>query len=45
MIFFIYYNNRKYSTTGIAPYVIMRNVNDPELIQKVIKKQRSLEIK
>ena len=34
---FIYYN-RKHSTTGIAPYVIMRNVNDQELIQKVITK-------
>ena len=30
--------NRKHSTTGIAPYVIMRNVNDQELIQKVIAK-------
>ena len=26
--FLIYYNNRKHSTNGIAPYVIMRNVND-----------------
>ena len=34
----IYYNNRKHITTGIAPYVIMRNVNDQELIQKVITK-------
>ena len=33
-----YYNNRKHSTTGIAPYVIKRNVNDQELIQKVITK-------
>ena len=24
--------------TGLAPYVIMRNVNDQELIQKVITK-------
>ena len=36
--FLIYYNNRKHSTTGIAPYAIMRNVNDQELIQKVITK-------
>ena len=36
--FLIYYNNRKHSTTGIAPYVIMRNVNDQELIQKIITK-------
>ena len=36
--FLIYYNNRKHSTTGIAPYVIMRNVNDQKLIQKVITK-------
>ena len=36
--FLIYYNNRKHSTTEIAPYVIMRNVNDQELIQKVITK-------
>ena len=36
--FLIYYNNRKYSATGIAPYVIMRNVKDQELIQKVITK-------
>ena len=36
--FLIYYNNRKHSTTGIAPYVITRNVNDQELIQKVITK-------
>ena len=35
---FIYYNNRKHSTTLIAPYVIMRNMNDQELIQKVITK-------
>ena len=38
--FLIYYNNRKHSTTGIAPYVIMRNVNDQELIQKVFAKPR-----
>ena len=43
--FLIYYNNRKHSTTGIAPYVIMRNVNDQELIQKAITKTRRLEIK
>ena len=36
--FLIYYNNRKRSTTGITPYVIMRNVNDQKLIQKVITK-------
>ena len=36
--FLIYYNNRKHNTTGIAPYVIMRNMNDQELIQKVITK-------
>ena len=36
--FLIYYNNRKHSTTGIAPYVIMRNVNNQELIQKIITK-------
>ena len=36
--FLIYYNNRKHSTTGIAPYVIMRNVNDQELVQKIITK-------
>ena len=36
--FLIYYNNRKHSTTDIAPYVIMINVNDQELIQKVITK-------
>ena len=35
---FLIYNNRKYSTTGIAPYAIMRNINDQELIQKVITK-------
>ena len=33
--FLIYYNNRKYSTTGIAPYHVMRNVNDELLISKV----------
>ena len=43
--FLIYYNNRKHSTNWIAPYVIMRNVNDQELIQKVITKQRRREIK
>ena len=32
--FFIY--NNKHNTTGIAPYIIVRNVNDQELIQKVI---------
>ena len=31
-------NNRKHNTTGIAPYVIMRNMNDQGLIQKVITK-------
>ena len=36
--FLIYYNKRKHSTIEIAPYVIMRNVNDQELIQKVITK-------
>ena len=36
--FLIYYNNRKHNTTEIAPYVIMRNANDQELIQKVITK-------
>ena len=36
--FLIYYYNRKHSTTEIAPYVIMRNVNDQELIQKIITK-------
>ena len=36
--FLIYYNNRKHSTTGIAPNVIMRNVNDQDKIQKVITK-------
>ena len=35
---FLIYNNRKHSNTGIASYVIMRNVNDQELIQKVITK-------
>ena len=35
---FLIYYNRKHSTTGIARYVIMRNVNDQELIQKVITK-------
>ena len=38
--FLIYYNNRKHSTTEIAPYVIMRIVNDQELIQKVITKTK-----
>ena len=33
--FLIYYNNRKHSTTGIAPYHVMRNVNDEHLISKV----------
>ena len=36
--FLIYYNNRKHSTTEIDPYVIMKNMNDQELIQKVITK-------
>ena len=36
--YLIYYNNRKHSMTRIAPYVIMRNVNDQKLIQKVITK-------
>ena len=36
--FLINYNNRKHNTTGISPYIIMRNVNDQELIQKVITK-------
>ena len=40
--FLIYYNNRRHSTTGIAPYVIMRNVNDQELIQKVITKTEKM---
>ena len=31
--FLIYYNNRKHSTTGIVPYVIMRNVKDQELFK------------
>ena len=35
---FLIYYNRKHSTTEIAPYVIMRNANDQELIQKVITK-------
>ena len=35
---FLIYNNIKHRTTEIAPYVIMRNVNDQELIQKVITK-------
>ena len=39
--FLIYYNNRKHSTTGIDPYVIMRNVNNQELIQKVIKNEKT----
>ena len=33
--FLIYYNNRKHSTTGIAPYHVMRNANDEHLISKV----------
>ena len=37
MIFNLIYNS-KHNTTGIAPYVIMRNVNDQVLIQKVITK-------
>ena len=35
---FLIYYNKKHSTTGKASYVIMRNVNDQELIQKVIIK-------
>ena len=38
--FLIYYNNWKHNTTEITPYVIMRNVNDQELIQKVITKTK-----
>ena len=33
--FLIYYNNRKHCTTGIAPYHVMRNVDDKHLISKV----------
>ena len=33
--FLIYYNNRKHSTTGIASYHVMRNVDDEHLISKV----------
>ena len=33
--FLIYSNNRKHSTTGIAPYHIKRNVDDEHLISKV----------
>ena len=38
--FLIYYNNRKHSTTGIAPYVIMRNVNDQEFYSESNYKNR-----
>ena len=37
---FLIYCNRKNSTTGIAPYVIMRNMNNQKLIQKVITKTK-----
>ena len=43
--FLIFYNNRKHSTTEIAPYVIMRNTNDQELIQKIITENREDENK
>ena len=33
--FLIYYNNRKHSTTGIAFYYDMRNVDDKYLISKI----------
>ena len=40
--FLIYYNNRKHSTTGIAPYHVMRNVDDEHLISKVkLKTEKS----
>ena len=40
--FFIYYNNRKHSTTGIAHYHVMRNVKDEYLISKVkLKTEKS----
>ena len=41
--FLIYYNNRKHSTTGIAPYQVMRNVNDENLISKVKLKTEDIE--
>ena len=37
---FLIYYNRKHSTTGIAPYHVMRNVNDEHLILKVKLKQK-----
>ena len=37
---FLIYNNRKQSTTGIAPYHVMRNVDDEHLISKYQTKDR-----
>ena len=40
--FLIYYNNRKHSTTGIAPYHVMRNVDDEHLNSMVkLKTEKS----
>ena len=39
---FLIYYNRKHSTTGIAPYHVMRNVNDEHLILKVKLKQKKI---
>ena len=40
--FLIYYNNRMHSTTGVAPYRVMRNVNNEQLIFKVkLKTEKS----
>ena len=35
--FLFYYNNRKHSTTQVAPYTVMSNMNNLELIDKVTK--------
>ena len=30
-----YYNGRKYSTTGVTPFEVMRNMDDKEMTEKV----------
>ena len=39
--FLIYYNNRKHSITGIAPYPVMRNADDEHLISNVKLKTKN----
>ena len=33
--FLYYYNGRKHSTTGVAPFEVMRNMDDKDMIEKV----------